>query len=239
MILNYIRVWETWCRERGASPETCRKYASYLERQLDAGNCWSAKAWKLYYKWRCELGDQTACEDYRKIRVPQAGADLKVPSLDGIIESMKRAGPYRLVYTILLESGLRLVEAVRLLREYESLECVRLDGFHRCLLGSERGMKRSLWAYHITPIEPVSGLTDRRVTSYTEKYRLVPPKLIRKIVATKMAELGIPPHVIDFIQVRVPRSTLLQHYAQLLGVADREYARYAGWLRGVYEELGL
>ncbi|MEB3861455.1 MAG: hypothetical protein GSR84_04455 [Desulfurococcales archaeon] len=236
----YVQAWETWCLERGTSPETCHKYAGYLGKPLDPQNRWSAKAWKLYYKWRCELGDQTACEDYKKIKVPQAGADLKVPSLESILASITRAGPYKTVYMILLESGLRLVEATRLLREYRSLECVKLDGYRRCLLGRERGKKRSLWAYHITPIEdPIEELTDRRVTSYAEKQGLIMPKYVRKFVATKMAELGVPPHIIDFYQGRSPRSVLLQHYAQLLGAADKEYARYAEWLRSVYEELGL
>ncbi|BBC20951.1 integrase [Aeropyrum globular virus 1] len=228
----YRRLWETWCLERGTSPETCARYSGYLQKPLDPGNRWSAKAWKLYYKWRCELGDQTACEDYKRVKVPQAGADKRVPSLEAILDSIERAGPYRIVYIILLESGLRLVEAVKLIREYDRLECTRLDGYTRCLLGYTRGKKRALWGYHITPVEPMEDLTDRRVTSYAEKYRLTPPKYIRKFVATKMAELGVPFEVIDFIQGRTPRSVLLQHYAQLLGVADREYAKYARWLRG-------
>ena len=234
----YVRLWETWCRERGTSPDTCARYAGYLRKPLDPGNRWSAKAWKLYYKWRCELGDQTACEDYRRVKVPQAGADKRVPSLEAILDSIERAGPYKQVYVVLLESGLRLVEAVKLIREYSKLECTQLDGFKRCLLGYTRGKKQALWAYHVSSIDEIKGVTDRRVTSYAEKYGLVPPKLIRKFVATKMAELGIQFEVIDFIQGRVPRSTLLQHYAQLLGVADREYARYAEWLRRVYEAEG-
>ncbi len=140
---------------------------------------------------------------------------------------------------ILLESGLRLVEAVKLIREYSRLECTQLDGFRRCLLGYARGKKQALWAYHVSSIGEVEGVTDRRVTSYAEKYGLVPPKLIRKFVATQMVTLGLPPHVVDFIQGRAPRGVLLQHYAQLLGLADREYKRYADWLRGVYEQLGL
>ena len=170
------------------------------------------------------------------MKVPQAGADKRVPSLEAVLDSINKAGPYRLVYMILLESGLRLVEAVKLVREYPSLECTRLDGFTRCLLGYTRGKKRALWGYHITPITSIEGLTDRRVTSYAEKYGLVPPKLVRKFVATKMAELGIPFEVIDFIQGRAPRTVLLQHYAQLLGLADKHYATYAAWLRQVFEE---
>ena len=236
-----LELWETWCQALGTSPETCHKYASYLEKPLDPGNRWSAKAYKLYLKWLCEeYGHQESCDAYKKLKVPQAGADKRVPSLEAVLDSINKAGPYRLVYMILLESGLRLVEAVKLVREYSSLECTRLDGFTRCLLGYTRGKKRALWGYHITPIiTSVEDLTDRRVTSYAEKYGLVPPKLVRKFVATKMAELGIPFEVIDFIQGRAPRSVLLQHYAQLLGLADREYTRYADWLRGVYTELGL
>ncbi len=229
----YVGLWETWCLERGTSPETCHKYAAYLRRPLDASNRWSAKAYKLYYKWRCLQGDQAACEAYKHVRVPQARPDLRVPGLQAILESIEGAGPYRQVYLILLESGLRLVEAVRLIKEYAELECVELGGFKRCLLGRERGRKRSLWAYHLTPVEPMPGISDRRVTSYAEKKRLVPPKYLRKFVATKMAELDIPPHIIDFIQGRSPRTVLEQSYAQLLGAADKHYPRYAEWLRGV------
>ncbi|MEB2836044.1 MAG: integrase [Desulfurococcales archaeon] len=235
-----LELWETWCLERGASPETCAKYASYLERPLDPQNRWSAKAYKLYLRWLCEEhGHQESCDAYKRLKVPQAGADKRVPSLEAVMDSIRRAGPYRLLYMILLESGLRLVEAVKLIREHPSLECTRLDGFERCLLGYTRGKKRALWGYHITPITSAEDLTDRRATSYAEKYKLVPPKHVRKFVATKMAELGVPFEVIDFIQGRAPRSVLLQHYAQLLGVADREYARYAAWLRRVYREHGL
>ena len=232
-----ILLWETWCRERGTSPETCRKYASYLEKPLDPQNRWSAKAYKLYLKWLCEeYNHQESCGQYKRLKVPQAGADKRVPSLEAVLDSINKAGPYRLVYMILLESGLRLVEAVKLVREYQSLECTRLDGFTRCLLGYTRGKKRALWGYHITPITSIEGLSDRRVTSYAEKYGLVPPKLVRKFVATKMAELGIPFEVIDFIQGRAPRTVLLQHYAQLLGLADKHYSVYARWLRQVYGE---
>ena len=232
-----ILLWETWCQSRGTSPETCTKYAGYLQKPLDPNNRWSAKAYKLYLKWLCEeYNHAESCEQYKRLKVPQAGADLKVPGLDDIVESIRKAGPYRLVYLILLESGLRLVEVVKLIREYPSLECVKLDGFERCLLGHTRGKKRALWGYHISPIEDSIGdITDRRVTSYAEKYGLVPPKYVRKFVATQMVTLGIPPHVVDFYQGRSPRSVLMQHYAQLLGVADREYARYAQWLRQVYE----
>ena len=232
----YIRIWETWCLERGTSRETCSKYASYLKKPLDKNNRWSAKAFKLYFKWRCELGDQVACEEYKKLKTPQARADLRVPSLEQVIDSIRRAGLYRPVYLILLESGLRLVEVAGLLRNYHDLECVELDGFYRCLLGRERGMKRSLWAYHISRPEPMK-ITDRHVTSYAKKYNLTPPKYVRKFVATRMAELGIPPHIIDFIQGRVPRSVLLQSYAQLLGVADKHYRVYASWLRSLYNSL--
>ncbi len=55
-------------------------------------------------------------------------------------------------------------------------------------------------------------------------------KYFRKFVATKMAELGIPLDVIDFIQGRKPTRVLTQHYVSLFGIAKEHYRKYAEWL---------
>jgi len=107
----------------------------------------------------------------------------------------------------------------------------RQHGFYRCNMGLLRGRKQAFWAYLIE-LPPEVKVTDRQVTSYARKMGLISPKYIRKFVATKMAELDIPPHVIDFIQGRVAKNVLMQHYAQLVGLADKWYPRYAEWLKG-------
>ena len=230
--LDDLSLWEKWCLGRGASPETCRGYFRYLLEPLDPDNRWSVKAYKSYLKWDCERGRLEACDDYKRVKVPQARPDLRVPGLDEVKRSLQAAGKYRPVYQVLVSSGLRLNEAVHLINSIGALECVGKNGFHRCNLGLQRGKKRAFWAYLVTiPQRPGEPYNARLVTSYAEKNGLVMPKYIRKFVATKMAELDIPPHIIDFIQGRAPRGVLLQHYAQLVGQADKWYPIYAQWLR--------
>ena len=234
--LKDLDVWEKWCRSRGTSAVTCRDYKIYLLKPLNPNNRWSAKAYKLYYKYKCSKGENAYCEAYRKLRTPSASADLKVPSLSEVKHTLEEAKePYRTVYQVLVESGVRLVEAVKLVNNYPMLECTKLNGFQRCLLGYTRGKKQALWAYIVNQPEP-KQITAQAVTQYAKKHKdITSPKYIRKFVATKMAELDIPPHIIDFIEGRAAKSTLLQHYAQLLGQADRWYSHYARWLK----EVGL
>ena len=229
--------WEKWCvEEHGSSPETCETYRRYLEKPLDQSNRWSAKAYKLYLKWLCnEHGSQEACSQYRKVRVPKAGEDLKVPSLSEVRETLEKAGPFRQVYWVLLQSGLRLNEALKLLRDADRLECVEVNGFYRCMVGWKRGMKRALWAY-LVQLPQKQHVTRYMVESYAKRHGLVMPKYIRKFVSTKMSELDIPDDVINFIQGRAPQSVLERSYASKLGKADKWYKVYAEWL---HRELSI
>ncbi len=175
-------------------------------------------------------GNDDACEKHKKLIIPAAKPDLKVPSLEQITDSLKRANKYKSVYLVLLWSGLRLNEAVHLINNIDMLECVDKKYFKRCNIGLQRGRKQAFWAY-LLELPRKQEITDRQVTSYAEKNNLVMPKYIRKFVATKMAELDIPPHIIDFIQGRAAKNVLMQHYAQLVGQADKWYPKYARWLQ--------
>lgn len=51
---------------------------------------------------------------------------------------------------------------------------------------------------------------------------------VRKWLAAKMAELGIP--TTDFAQGTVPRSISVRHHLKLPVIGDREYGKYAEWI---------
>jgi intergrase/recombinase len=68
------------------------------------------------------------------------------------------------------------------------------------------------------------------VDKYVRKLNLVPPKYIRKFVATQMLSLGIPSEVVDFLEGRTPGNILTKHYLDLLTLAKKEYKKYAEWL---------
>jgi intergrase/recombinase len=52
---------------------------------------------------------------------------------------------YQVAYNLLLDSGLRLVEAVKLLNNFPEAE--HLEGFYRCPVGLFRGSKQAYYCY--------------------------------------------------------------------------------------------
>ncbi len=89
---------------------------------------------------------------------------------------------------------------------------------------------KSFYVFHVTELKQIK-ISKAYVDKYVKKLNLVPPKYIRKFVATKMAELEIPSQVIDFIEGRTPSDVLTKHYLDLFTLAKKEYKKYAEWLR--------
>ena len=103
---------------------------------------------------------------------------------------------FRYVYNLLLDSGFRLVEAVKLMAEIGEVESV--NGFYRCRLGYFRETKQAYFAY---PTEYTLSLVrearreplkEHGISHYFSKYGYVGPKYVRKFVFDKMIELEVP-----------------------------------------------
>ena len=230
-----IQAWLGWCRQR-ASERTCRSYASYLRKPLKLGNRWSVKAYRLYLQWK---GKEIPGE----LRVKAGRPDLRVPSEDEIRLTLFRAcqldNRLCLVYKLLLESGARLAEIVKMLREYDPARDKPGDGFLEYQLNWSRGKKHAFIIFHLTIPDTEFRNTESWVTHQAMKHGLVRPKHIRKFVATRMLELEIPRDAVNFVQGRVSEDVLATHYLDRLVLARRYYPRYAGWVRSLYDELGL
>ncbi len=220
-----------WCL-KSASERVCRGYISYLKKPLDRSNRWSITAWKRYWKYRCEeRKDKRACEKFKEVRSKRSGSDLYIPSDTEVSESIERAEePYRVVFWVLAQSGLRLTEAVYLLSNIDKIRIVRLDGFLRAELGLERGTKKAFWAYLIEQ-PPKIVLHPKAVSEYAQENKLLAPKYYRKWVAQKLSTLGCDLDTIDFIQGRTPSRILTKHYVELTARADKCYRKYGEWLR--------
>jgi len=230
-----IQAWLGWCRQR-ASEKTCRSYASYLRKPLKLGNRWSVKAYRLYLQWK---GKEIPGE----LRVKAGRPDLRVPSEDEIRLTLFRAcqldNRLCLVYQLLLESGARLAEIVKMLRGYKPELDKPQDGYYEYQLNWHRGKKHAFVIFHVTRPGLEFGNTESWVTHQAMKHGLVRPKHMRKFVATRMLELEIPRDAVNFVQGRVSEDVLATHYLDRLVLARRYYPRYAEWLRQLYEELGL
>ena len=165
------------------------------------------------------------------------GVDLNIPSEQAIIASLNKLSGiplrYQALYNLLLDSGLRLTEAVKAINAYS--EPVKVNGFYRVTLGYFRASKLAYAAYYteathklISSVkEPILECGARR---YLSKYGFVTPKYLRKFAFDKMIELEVPESVADFIEGRTPKSIGAKHYMAIVRQADKFYGRYADYL---------
>ncbi len=223
--------FEAWCRQH-ASESVCRQYRRKVWEILaglrqPGDTRWHLTAWKRWLRWECEeLGKPGSCEEFKRYKSKPSRPDVYVPSDEEVRKALESSLGF--FYRVLVESGLRAVEAARVLEG--SLRCVELDGFVRCELSMLRRSKRAFWAYLLDypeerPVD-LERLQEARI-----ELGLVPFKYVRKWVATKMLSLGMQEAAVNFIQGRVPDTVLRKHYLNLLTIADKEYKKYAEWLR--------
>ncbi|NLB77155.1 MAG: hypothetical protein GX799_11955 [Crenarchaeota archaeon] len=181
------------------------------------------------------------------------GVDLNVPTEADIIANLAKlyaaAPKYRAFYSLLLDSGLRLTEAARLIAELNNgtVNPVEVNGFNgnsfiRCTLGYFRGSKLAYAAY-FTPhtlqlIRSVNEKIDESAAShYAYKMGYLAPKYLRKFAFDTMIseKFSIPESVADFIEGRVPKKIGAKHYTALLKQADGFYPKYADYIAKLRE----
>ena len=217
--------FEIALRSKNISEETIKKYINCVKQnKKDSNNC--IKAWRNFYKLVLNR------DPPETLKIKKTKADLRIPSLDEIRQTLERAKQYPnlyLLYSLLLESGIRESEALKILNDYDSTRDRCENGICAYEINWVRGQKGSFYAFHLTQLRRVK-VSKSYIDKYTKKLGLVPPKYFRKFVATKMAELGIPLDIIDFIQGRKPTRVLTQHYVSLFGIAKEHYRKYAEWL---------
>ncbi|MEM4429608.1 MAG: integrase [Thermofilaceae archaeon] len=224
---SMIQKFVEWCVGKGTSLETCRQYASYLQKPLDYGNKWSRLAWKQYYRF---IGREDL---WREIKTKRSGVDLYVPGDDDVLEALRKACSASeslcWVYKLLIYSGLRLSEVCKLLREQQEDRWIKADGFWKYPLSWKRGSKQVFYCYTVEK-PPKLNISDKWVSNWAAKNNVLNPKYVRKWVAMKMLSLGISEEAVNFIQGRVPQSVLAKHYLKLSLLADETYKRYAEYL---------
>jgi len=174
----------------------------------------------------------------------QSGIDLNIPDEASIIESVRKLSfipkGYDTLYNLLLDSGLRLVEAVKVLNEFKNAE--KINSFYRIPIGLFRGSKQAYYAYFTEttfqkmqvqkePIKPVNA------SHYFDKKGFISPKYLRKFAFDKMIELEIPESVADFIEGRVAKRIGAKHYMTLARQANGFYGKYAEYLNGLRAKL--
>jgi intergrase/recombinase len=258
--------FQDYLRSRGYDPETMRDFLSYLDRFIvsietpedvirvfaplsEGQKHHLIKALRAWFKY-LELSGRAERSFLDALRgaIPKdpIGIDVAVPEEARILSDLKRCQEldprYGAVFNLLLESGLRLAEAVWVANSHgEGAEVV--NGFVRQPLSLFRGGKRAFYAYYsqetLKRISESPRVNYRAVSAYLKKHGFTAPKYIRKFVFDRMLSLGIPESVADFIEGRVAKSIGARHYTQLMRQADMHYQKYADYLSGLrFQALG-
>ena len=166
--------------------------------------------------------------------------DIRVPAEGQIIKSielMAHANPrYNAIYNLVVDSGLRLSEAVQLYNNLSETEIQDANGFYVATLGYFRECKIAYYAFFTSATMEL--LRNRGQVSYqnTRGYlkdhdrNVTTWKYLRKFAFDKMIELDIPESVADFIQGRTPKKIGAKHYMVLARQAKKFYPRYVEYI---------
>jgi len=185
----------------------------------------------LNYFEEFSLIDEADLHRYRKVvHVPKTGTDDYVPITSEVIEAYKRVDmpKYRLAFKVMMYSGIRPIEAVELLRIYDSGR-IMVDGqVAKYPLSMNRDTKRVLYAYMPSSIVPELRQTKLGLNALKVYFgkRGLPPKYLRKWQYNFLIENNVPESVCDFIQGRsLGKSVGGMHYLAKVRQADGFYLR--------------
>jgi len=203
------------------------------------------RAMRAWFKC-LELGGLVSVEQLNPLRkvIPKDPVmiDINVPEEQEILVGLrgvpKVALKYRALWNLLLDSGVRLVEAIGVINDFKAENLREVNGFYRYTIGQFRGCKQAYFAFFtdatLQLVNSMNGVkiedSGRNASHYYIKYGCTKPKYLRKFAFDKMIELEVPESVADFIEGRVPTRIGAKHYMALARQAARFYPRYAKYI---------
>jgi len=175
----------------------------------------------------------------------EIGVDLKIPSEDDIMRSLRIVNKvdllrHRVAFNLALDSGLRLTETVKLIDGFKVDAVEKAEGFYVACAGMFRKSKVAYYGFFTEYTmqllmqlseEEKKCLTDKNAGKYVQKLPgVVRCKYLRKFAFDKMIELGVPESVADFIEGRTAKTIGAKHYMILLRQAKQYYPKYAEYV---------
>ena len=239
-LISYLDKWAT-------HPIASAKDIFRLFSKINNGKEHLWKGLRVLFNYLEAIGyDKDFLDGLRKaLPKIQNGIDMQVPDEASLMESMQKLNGipkgYDALYNLLLDSGLRLIEAVKVLNEFKDAE--KINGFYRANVGMFRGSKQAYYAYFTeatyqkiqqAPREPIN---PTNASHYYDKKGFISPKYLRKFAFDKMIELEIPESIADFIEGRVAKRIGAKHYMALARQANGFYGKYAEYLNGLRARL--
>ncbi len=152
-------------------------------------------------------------------------SDEKVKEVYSLIESK----PMKIVFTILSTSGIRIMELVKMLKEFDKDKLIVNGDVSKYPLNYFRGHKKAFYVYMPKQLAlslEKTELNDDTISHYFSELGLA-PKYFRKWQYNFLIYQGVPEGVADFIQGRSSESVGSMHYLSKVNQADYWYDKIA------------
>jgi len=257
-----LRFWDYLVKDRQLDIKTTRSYMNYL-RKLDGevinydlylrilNNKWKVKTVRLFLDYLYKTGrigweELQKLKSIFKVKRNSNGGDeypLDVYDLIDKYSMVNNDTLYRLLLEILLYSGTRLSEAVKMIREWndEKLEC--FEEFCRYRLKWYRGRKRCDYIYfpkHLLPkilqhVYKIGKYDNVRKKIYD--YYGIRPKEFRKL-HYRLCRKILDKEICAFYQSRSSRLDVSDiHYDQLRTRADENYSKLIRYIDSFVDRI--
>jgi len=183
-------------------------------------------------------------EVLKKLKVPRSKPVLSFYTDKDIISLLKKIKnkKAKLLLRLAIESGLRrshIVEAFNkiALGKYELHGDIAI-----VFLNKTSSTKRAFVCFCSKILAEEIKRLRQKVSIHSAAKLTIKHKVqwnkIRKWHATTLLSLGVPSEVVDFLEGRVPRTILAQHYLNLLTLAKKYYPRFINYVaQHIYSHL--
>ena len=197
----------------------------------------SKVAIRNFMRFLIQTGKRKASEliDFQAvIKIPKSGireASKAFTTDEKIIEALEKVKDEKkiLMIKLLAYSGIRLSEAVNLLRNFDSVKLEVNGKVARYEIHKVGGTKNTFFAYmpknFAKELRKITGITESTFKGNKLAYGIILPNMLRKWNANFLDEQSIDEKYIDFFQGRTPEKILRKHYLELMSKADQEYAK--------------
>jgi len=169
-------------------------------------------------------------EYYRKaIPSRKTAPDGFIPSDDKVKDVYRKieSKAMKVVFSVLAASGIRIMEFVKMMKEYDKDKLIVNHDIAKYPLNYFRGHKRAFYVY--MPKNLTLSLTKIEYNDDTISHHFseigLPPKYLRKWQYNFLIYQGVPEGVADFIQGRSSESVGSMHYLSKVKQADYWYGK--------------
>ena len=177
-----------------------------------------------------ELLSSEDADYFRKV-IPsrKTAPDGFIPSDEKVREAYSKieSGPMKTAFSILASSGIRIMEQVKMMKEFDRDKLIIQGQVAKYPLNYFRGHKKAFYVYMPKELAlslEKTELNDDTISHYFSDLGLA-PKYLRKWQYNFLIYQGVPEGVADFIQGRSSESVGSMHYLSKVKQADYWYSQ--------------